>query len=105
MNKILAFLISTAFAACAFAADPAPASSAPTGKTAQQQKMTSCNKDATGKKGDERKAFMKKCLSSDTKAPSAAQQAQQEKMKSCNADAKSIKGEERKKFMKTCLSK
>jgi hypothetical protein len=25
--------------------------------------MTSCNKDATGKKGDERKAFMKDCLS------------------------------------------
>ncbi|MGH8796588.1 MAG: PsiF family protein, partial [Caldimonas sp.] len=25
--------------------------------------MKSCNKDATGKKGDERKAFMKECLS------------------------------------------
>lgn len=100
MNKILALLISSTFALCAFAADPAPA-----GKPAQQQKMTSCNKDATGKKGDERKAFMKECLSSDTKAPSAAQQAQREKMKSCNTDAKSMKGEERKKFMKTCLSK
>ena len=31
--------------------------------TAQQEKMKSCNKDATGKKGDDRKAFMKECLS------------------------------------------
>ena len=32
-------------------------------KTPQQNKMAMCNKDATGKKGDERKAFMKTCLS------------------------------------------
>lgn len=31
--------------------------------TAQQSKMGTCNKDAEGKKGDERKAFMKECLS------------------------------------------
>ena len=31
--------------------------------TAQQNKMKTCNADATGKKGDERKAFMKECLS------------------------------------------
>ena len=30
----------------------------------QQNKMATCNKDATGKKGDERKAFMRECLSS-----------------------------------------
>ncbi|WP_425497306.1 PsiF family protein [Luteimonas flava] len=30
----------------------------------QQEKMKKCNVDATGKKGDERKAFMKECLSS-----------------------------------------
>jgi hypothetical protein len=28
-----------------------------------KQRMKMCNKDATGKKGDERKAFMKDCLS------------------------------------------
>ena len=55
MNKILAFLISAAFAGAAFAADPAPAAPAKE-KTAQQTKMTTCNKDAEGKKGDERKA-------------------------------------------------
>ena len=32
-------------------------------KTPQQNKMAMCNKDAVGKKGDERKSFMKTCLS------------------------------------------
>ena len=41
----------------------AHAADAPAAKTAQQSKMTTCNKDATGKTGDERKAFMKECLS------------------------------------------
>ena len=30
----------------------------------QQEKMKACNTQATGKKGDDRKAFMKSCLSS-----------------------------------------
>ena len=41
-------------------------------KTPQQNKMSMCNKEATGKSGDERKAFMKTCLS-------AAKDAQQVK--------------------------
>ncbi len=51
------------------------------------------------KKGDERKAFMKTCLSAKKVSP------QQEKMKSCNGDpkAKALKGDERKKFMSECL--
>ena len=32
----------------------------------QQKKMKTCNADATGKKGDERKTFMKTCLSAAT---------------------------------------
>lgn len=32
-------------------------------KTPQQNKMAMCNKEAVGKKGDERKVFMKTCLS------------------------------------------
>ena len=31
-------------------------------KGSQQGKMVGCNKEATGKKGAERKAFMKECL-------------------------------------------
>ena len=68
-------------------------------KTAQQNKMATCNKEAGDKKGDERKAFMKTCLS-------AKKETQQDKMKSCNKDAgdKKLKGPDRKKFMSECLS-
>jgi len=38
----------------------APAAS---GKVSQQDKMRTCSKRASGKKGDERMAFMKGCLS------------------------------------------
>lgn len=72
--------------------------------TAQQQKMKSCNEQASRKdmKGDERKAFMSKCL----KADSGDLTAQQEKMKSCNAQAskKDLKGDKRRDFMSECLS-
>ena len=91
------------------------------------EKMKGCNKEATGMKGDERKAFMKKCLSKDytlkaDAAPAAAGKKaakaeakpaasaaspvkQQDKMKACSADAKAkdLKGDERKKFMSACL--
>ena len=36
--------------------------------TPQQDKMKSCNVEAKGKKGEERKAFMKECLSADKPA-------------------------------------
>ena len=71
-------------------------------KTPQQTKMATCNKDATGKKGDERKAFMKTCLSAKAETPAATQQT---KMKSCNTDAADKKGADRKKFMSECLKK
>ncbi len=70
--------------------------SAPMGK--QQSKMASCNADAGDKKGDERKAYMKTCLS-------AKKATQQDKMKTCNTDATGKKGDDRKAFMKECLSK
>lgn len=75
-------------------------------KTAQQSKMTTCNKDATGKTGDERKAFMKECLSAKpAAAPADGKTAQQQKMKTCNTEAKGMKGDERKKHMSECLKK
>ncbi|MPM45864.1 Phosphate starvation-inducible protein PsiF [bioreactor metagenome] len=100
MKKLLSVLASVGFVLSVgtLAASPAAAKE----PTAQQQKMTACNADAGSKelKGDERKAFMKSCLSA-KKAPT-----QQEKMKTCNADAsaKTLKGDERKAFMKDCLS-
>ncbi|HMZ54815.1 MAG TPA: PsiF family protein [Nitrospira sp.] len=78
---------------------------------AQQNKMKTCNADADAKglsgegKGEDRKAFMKECLSAKP-AKAAAGTSQQNKMASCNKDAKAknLAGDERKKFMKTCLS-
>lgn len=98
MKKLLSLI--TAFGltlslATAHAADaPAAGASAP---TKQQSKMATCNAEAKDMKGDERKAFMKDCLSTNK------QEKQQTKMKTCNAEAKDKKGDERKAFMKDCL--
>ncbi|EPJ77515.1 MAG: PsiF family protein [Pseudomonas sp.] len=71
--------------------------------TAQQNKMTTCNADASAKalKGDERKAFMSTCLKA------SPPQTQQDKMKTCNATAgtQALKGDARKAFMSDCLKK
>jgi len=75
----------------------AAGASAPKTMSAQNTKMADCNKEAGDKKGDERKAFMKTCLS-------AKKTTQQDKMKTCNKEAGDKKGDERKAFMKTCLS-
>jgi hypothetical protein len=94
MNKMFSLLalgLSLSFGA-AYAAD-AP--------TTQQSKMGTCNKEAADKTGDERKAFMKACLS----AKPAEGVSQQSRMKTCNVDAKDMKGDERKKFMSECLKK
>lgn len=78
--------------------------------TTQQARMAECNKEAKDKdmKSDERKAFMKSCLSG---KPAEAKEAkkeltpQQQKMQNCNkeAKAKDMKGPDRKKFMSECL--
>jgi len=78
------------------------ASSPAFAQNSQQSKMTACNQQAGDKKGDDRKAFMKSCLSGS--APAAAPMTQQEKMKACNTQAADKKGDDRKAFMKTCLS-
>jgi hypothetical protein len=73
--------------------------------TYQQNKMTTCNADASAKslKGDERKAFMSTCL----KAAPEPVATQQDKMKTCNATAstQALKGDARKSFMSDCLKK
>lgn len=70
--------------------------------TEQQNRMTTCNADATAKslKADARKNFMSTCL----KATSSGTP-QQQKMKTCNASAtgESLKGDARKTFMSDCL--
>ncbi len=105
--RLLAVSAAFAFAGTAFAATPQAGKSATASKphTAQQQRMIDCNKQATGKKGAERKSFMGSCLKGHAAAAPSARQAQQGKMKTCNADAKtkSLKGAERETFMSGCL--
>ncbi|TPG10529.1 phosphate starvation-inducible protein PsiF [Rhodanobacter glycinis] len=113
--RLLAVSAAFAFAGATFAATPPAAATAPTKPhTAQQQRMVDCNKQATGKKGAERKTFMSTCLKAGSTTAAAtpaaaaapsAKQAQQDKMKTCNATAKTkaLKGAERKSFMSTCL--
>jgi hypothetical protein len=95
--RVLAVASFLAFSASSFAAPQTPKKEL----TPQQQRMGACNTQATGKKGDERKAFMSSCLKGDTPAKATPQQ----KMKTCNADAsaKTLKGDERKKYMSACL--
>ncbi|MBN3758598.1 phosphate starvation-inducible protein PsiF [Paraburkholderia sp. Tr-20389] len=73
-------------------------------ENSQQSKMTVCNKQAGDKKGDDRKAFMKDCLSASSAMAASAPMSQQDKMKVCNTQAGDKKGDDRKAFMKTCLS-
>jgi hypothetical protein len=101
MKKLFAALAVLSFCSASYAATEA---AAPAAKTKQQSKMVTCNADAAGKKGDERKAFMKTCLSAAPAAPAKELTPQQTKMKACSAEGKGKKGAEYKAFMKTCLS-
>jgi psiF repeat-containing protein len=87
MKRLLALAMIGAFAAVA---TPALA------ENAQQERMKTCNAKAGEKKGDERKAFMKDCLSAEKKAYDS-------KMGACNTKSKGMKGEEHKKFMSECM--
>jgi hypothetical protein len=87
MKKLLALAMIGAFAAVA---TPALA------QNAQQERMKTCNTKAGDKKGNDRKAFMKDCLSAEKKAYDS-------KMGACNTKSKGMKGDERKKFMSECM--
>jgi hypothetical protein len=62
--------------------------------TPQQDKMKACNTKAGDMKGDERKAFMKTCLSA--KKPES-------KMAMCNKKTAGLKGDERSKAQSECM--
>ena len=66
MKKLIAMcvLVTPLLATGAFAQSAsAPAAAGDKAANSQQDKMKACNAQATGKKGDERKAFMSDCLS------------------------------------------
>ena len=87
MKRLFALAIVGVFAAVA---TPAFA------ENAQQERMKTCNTKAGDKKGDERKTFMKDCLSAEKKTYDT-------KMGACNTKSKGMKGDERKKFMSDCM--
>ena len=72
-------------------------------RTSQQQRMADCNHQATGKKGDERRAFMSQCLKKQPAAPlatvpdSATADACAER-----ASAAALEGEERTVYLRAC---
>ena len=101
MNKLMALIVAGAFAAAttAFAADPPKTDAAKTDTATvnpQQEKMKMCNTKAGDKKGDERKAFMKTCLSAEPPKPES-------KMAMCNKKTAGMKQEERAKAQSECM--
>jgi hypothetical protein len=76
-------------------------------ENSQQARMADCNAQAKTQSlaGDDRKSFMKTCLSGQPAPTDTKLNSQQMKMKQCNADAKSkgLKGDDRKTFMSGCL--
>ena len=66
-------------------------------KGRQQTRVAACSGAAKGMKGDERRTFIRSCLSIDGKAP------RQAKLTICNVEAKGLKGDERKTYMSNCL--
>ena len=99
--SILAAMLPAASPAQAAETSDAAAPAAKKELSASQQRMVDCNKDASGKKGDERKAFMRECMQADKPAAGT----QQNRMKDCNKDAGDRKGADRKAFMSECLKK
>lgn len=64
--------------------------------TPQQEKMKTCNDNAKDMKGDERKAFMKTCLSAKPAKPES-------KMAMCNKKTAGLKADERAKAQSECM--
>ncbi|WP_151995563.1 PsiF family protein [Buttiauxella massiliensis] len=102
MKTVLIMVLMAGVIGSAAAADKA--------MTPQQQRMTSCNQQATSQtlKGDARKTYMSNCLKNSQSAPAdKSLTPQQQKMKDCNAEAgkKTLSGDTRKTFMSNCLKK
>jgi hypothetical protein len=72
--------------------------------TEQQNKMKTCNADAKGKKGDERKAFMKECLSAKADAPAAAAAAAPSPACEKSAADKKLAGAAKTAHIKKCMA-
>ena len=88
MKQLLTFALLSLFACGAYAADATV--------TPQQEKMKTCNTNAGDMKGDERKAFMKTCLSAKPEKPKS-------KMAMCNEKTKGMTKADADKTRSECL--
>ncbi len=109
--------VASAWVSRATPADTVPASatvtatppSTVTAVNPQQNRMKSCQADATSKglKGAERQTFVNDCLKTKpaTVAPAPVANAQQQRMKTCQAQASAqgLKGSDRTTFLSGCL--
>jgi hypothetical protein len=88
------------------AAEDSPKKEASPAQKAHRERMSACSKDAKqqGLKGDQRKAFMRQCLSGETAASQEPDSARSQTA-ACRKDAraKGLKGGERKRFMSECV--
>lgn len=96
--KLAVVMISFALATgTAFAADDTkadkPKKEPSAAQKAQQTRMKDCNAQATGKTGDDRKAFMKQCLSGAHAMASGCE---------AQATGKKLTGTEKVSFIKKC---
>lgn len=94
MNRI--FVVATA---SLFIMTAAPAAMA----SAQQERMKTCNTEAKDKKGDERKAFMKECLSGG-KAAEKSPVAEACAAKAVSKDGKPLAGAAKTASIRKCES-
>ncbi len=98
-SLVVSLLLSVGAAQAATENPAAPA--AKKALSTSQERMVQCNKDASGKKGEERKTFMRECM----QAGKSGSGTQQNRMKECNQEAGGMKGPERRTFMSECLKK
>jgi len=102
----LAVIFAVTLAGLALAEDSSKKEASPAQK-AHRARMSECSKDAKqqGLKGDERKAFMRQCLSDGTAAASSEAGSQSSQSAACKkeARAKGLKGDERKQFVSECV--
>ena len=98
MKPLLVLMMAGLFACgSAYAADAGKSDGdKPMANNAQQDKMKDCNTQAGDKKGEERKGFMKTCLSSKPAKPKS-------KMAECNAKTKGMSKADADKARSECM--
>jgi hypothetical protein len=97
MKQLLVLALVGLFACgSAYAADTKTDAKKTDAMNTQQNKMKDCNDQAGDKKGDERKAFMKTCLSAKPAKPKS-------KMAECNAKTKGMSKADADKARSECM--